>query len=566
MNSTDSKSVQDDGRLFPLVLVGLALGAFWRVYQTIRPAVLLAYHRYYYAFLLARFGLFTLGGLVAVALLWNVFVARRNRRAVTEESNRSIFLGTDLKSGQDVHLWEEFRSTHMQVIGTTGCGKTASVILPSVVQDIQAGRGVLIIDGKADRSFLDQVYAHAAQAGREKDFLLFSLTQPRLSHTFNPFGEGSPDQITERVFSALPFTDEYYKSIQYSALRTIVAVLMQRGQVPLPGMIRALLMDREKLKGWSAGLSDENLISDARALMGGSQEDFDEKYSGLITALGHFSQGAASPLFNSKSPEITLPEVIRNRRICYFQLPTMGSPFLGAVTGKLVLQCLQSAISDLQVRGQVSGGLFAIYLDDFNDYIYDDFISILNKSRSAGIGVVFSHQSLGDLEKLGPGFTQSFLTNTNIRIIMRSSHPETAEYFANEIGTQKTEKKTHRRNNFLPGVDRDTGEQSVREVEEYRVHPNVFKSELRVGEAVAIIPYPDGRIVKRVGFKMVARLPALNIPPRDLPVVNFSEAASCPDAVKQKRKQGTQTTKPDAENYRSTKQKSTPKTFGGTSL
>ncbi|WP_158244687.1 TraM recognition domain-containing protein, partial [Pseudomonas sp. MPBD4-3] len=82
------------------------------------------------------------------------------------------------------------------------------------------------------------------------------------------------------------------------------------------------------------------------------------------------------------------------------------------------------------------------------------------------IGVVFAHQSLGDLEKVSPDFKQIVLTNTNIKIIMRSNDPDSAEHFAKTIGTVSGEKTTERRKKSLLKSE-NTGDQSVRVTEEY---------------------------------------------------------------------------------------------------
>jgi len=465
-------------------------------------------------------------GLVLItAVLWNKFLEWRVIASMTEKDKSSIYLGKDVKTQKQIHLKESFRTTHTQLIGTTNAGKTASVIMPWAVQDIAQGRGLLIVDGKSDGEFLEKLYAYAVQHGRAKDFLVFSLANPHISKTFNPFCQGTPEQITERVFSAFSFTDEYYRGIQFSALRTVVALLQKRGEQPMPGVIRELLRNKETLQGWLVGLQDKNLIRDVEALLTDGEEEFSKKYSGLVTALGHFSQGDAACLFNTRYPEIKLSEILQNKKICYFQLPTMLYPFLGEATGKLLLQCLQSSISELQVGGEKLKSLFSVFLDDFNDYIYPGFVSLLNKSRSANVGVVFAHQSLGDLEKVSSDFKQIVLTNTNIKIIMRSNDPESAEHFAKTIGTITTEKTTERRKHSLLGKE-DTGDQSVRDVEEYVVHPNLFKSELKRGEGVVLIPHPKGRYVGRIEFKTVPDLPSLRMPVRDLPQFDLTVEAT----------------------------------------
>jgi type IV secretory pathway TraG/TraD family ATPase VirD4 len=388
-------------------------------------------------------------GLSATSLIaahfWNLSLKRLSANSILNKDESSIILGTDVESKKLIHLKEEFRTAHTQVIGSTNAGKTASIILPWAVQDIEKGRGLIIIDGKADQSFLYKIYSYAVRSNRQRDFKVFSLANPAISSTYNPFCEGTAEQITERFFSTLEMSDPYYESIQFAALRTILSLLIRRGEKPLPGVIRELLRDKERLKGWLSGLNDANLVREIQAMLQDSQEDFQKKYSGLVTALGHFSYGATSSLYNTRYPEIDILEVIKRKQICYFQLPTMQFPFLGEATGKLVLQSLQSAVSEIQVNSRPSSSLFSVYLDDFNDYIYPAFASLLNKSRSANVGVVFSHQSLGDLEKVGPDFKQIVLTNTNIKVIMRSNDPDSAEHFASLIGTKTGDKTTQRR-------------------------------------------------------------------------------------------------------------------------
>lgn len=463
--------------------------------------------------------------ILILAPVWNWFVKRQENVAITKPDETSVFLGFDKQSGEKIHLKESSRTMHAQVIGTTNAGKTASVILPWAAQDIEQGRGLIVVDGKSDRSLLDKLYSYAVKAGRQKDFMVFSLANPFISSTYNPMAEGSPEQITERFFSTLTMQNEFYKNLQFEALRTVIALVTHRGEKPMPGVIRELLQDQEKLSSWTNGLNDKALANEIKKLLKYSKQEYSENLSGIVTALGNFSLGATAKLYNVRNPEIDLLDVIRRQKICYFQLPTMMYQNLGAVTGKLVLQNLQSVVSEIQVTGLRSKSLFTVYLDDFNDYIYPGFVSLLNKSRSANVGIVFAHQSLGDLEKVSPDFKQIVLTNTNIKIIMVSNDPATAEHFAMTIGTKGTEKTTERRTATLLG-ESDTGEKSVREVEEYVIHPNKFKATLEQGEGIVMIPHRTGRIVKHVKFAMVPDLPPISLPIRDLPLLDLAKAAT----------------------------------------
>lgn len=524
-DQTSSKGNQkNDGLFYPLFIL-VILGFLSKFFSPWIREFSLAWRVHHFQIMMSigacLFGFLVLG----MAHFWNFSVEKKSQKAVLEKDKTSIFVGVDKKTKQEIHLKEEFRVGHTQVNGTTNAGKTASITMPWAVQDIEQGRGVLIMDGKADQSFLNKLYSYAVKYNRQKDFKVFSLSSPALSSTYNPFGDGTAEQITERFFSTLEINDPYYKGIQFSALRTVLALLMRRGEKPMPGVVRELLRNKSALRGWLTGLEDPNLITDVQAMLDDKEDEFQKKYSGLVTALGHFSQGQTASLYNTRHPEITLMEVIRRKQICYFQLPTMQFPFLGEATGKLILQSLQSVVSEIQGNGHLPESLFSVYLDDFNDYIYPAFASLLNKSRSANVGVVFSHQSLGDLEKVSPDFKQIVMTNTNIKVVMRSNDPDSAEHFSKIIGTESSEKTTERRTHGLLGKT-DTGDQSVREVEEYKVHPNVIKSELGRGEGILVVPHPNGTEIKQVQFKTVPDLPAISLPIRDLPIPDLLREAT----------------------------------------
>ncbi|MGE4232076.1 MAG: type IV secretory system conjugative DNA transfer family protein [Bacteriovoracia bacterium] len=531
MNKSDSKRGVDP-------LLGLLAGGFilFIVYR-VTPRASDWLQSYYAAnqVMLTLFGILVV--LLFAALLFsktrNWIIDWLEDDATLEPDENSVFLGHEYKTGKKIYLRDEFRLMHTQVIGTTNAGKTGSVILPWAVQDMQDGKGLIIIDGKADSDFLKKLYSYAIQAGRAQDFMVLSLANPYISSTYNPFSKGTPELIAERFFASLQMTEEYYKSIQFIAFKLVIALIQRRGEVPMPGLVKLLLSDKKALASWANGLTDEGLIAQLEKIIEKSEDDFKKDFSGIVTALEYFSSGVNAMLFNTRNSEIDISDVIRRQKICYVQLPTMQFPFLGEVTGKLLLQSIQSVVSEIQTGQKKPKHMFSIYLDDFNDYIYSGFASLLNKSRSGNIGVVFSHQSLGDLEKVGPDFKQIVLTNTNVKIVMRSNDPDSAEHFAKTFGTKTVELTTERQSKGLWGTKK-TGEQSVRYAEEFLFHPNVFKRELGLGEAVISIPHKSRTILKRVKFKTVEDIDPISMPIRDLPKLDLLKLVKLDSSSKPK--------------------------------
>ena len=94
---------------------------------------------------------------------------------------------------------------------------------------------------------------------------------------------------------------------------------------------------------------------------------------------------------------------------------------------------------------------------------------------------------------------------------MRGNDPDSAEYFSKVIGTVTSTKFTERQKKGFLGIDK-SGDVSARDVEEFVIHPNSFKRDLGVGEAIMIVPHERGAKTVRIKFSKTDDLPALQMP------------------------------------------------------
>lgn len=460
----------------------------------------------------------------------------KQEAAVLGKTDGSVLCGeTDDKT--PVHIKPRQRAMHTQVIGTTNAGKTESVILPWAIQDIQQGRGLLLIDGKADGSLLSKLWSYAVKAGRAKDFRLVSLSHLSESSQFNPLVGGTAEEVTERVFNAFEFENPHYRALQYEVMGQTLRILeaAKEPKVATFQRLHQLISQPEVLKSVAATTGDEGLRAWADHFCDLSKSDREQRTVGLLSALGHFAFGKTAPLFNAEKNVVTIDDALSKNLIVYFQLPVLLSPFLGKAAGKLVLQSLQAAVANRHRSSDRAPRFFSVFLDDFSEYLYPGFVSILNKSRSANVGIVFAHQALGDITALGDSVANAILTNSNLKVFMRGNDPQSAEYFSKVIGTKSSVKYTERETRKWFGSTK-TGETSVREVEEFVVHPNAFKRDLGVGQAIMLVPHDRGMKTIRVRFNRFADLP--NMP--ELPILPKEVPAPIPiEKNEQKRPDAT---------------------------
>ncbi|MGE3974764.1 MAG: type IV secretory system conjugative DNA transfer family protein [Bdellovibrionales bacterium] len=423
----------------------------------------------------------------------------KNQMTILGPAEDAVFCGVTDKN-ENVFIKTKQRSMHTQIIGTTNAGKTESVILPWAIQDIEQGRGLILIDGKSDSSLLNKLWAYVEKSGRQKDFRLFSLGSIEQSHQFNPLIGGTPEEIAERVFNSFEFENPHYRSLQYEVFSQVLRVFEAKKEIPTFLRIHQAITRPPALVAMARDISDKALIEWTEYFRDLPPNERVQRTSGLTAAISHFAFGRTACLFNAETPAITLEDALEKNLIVYFQLPVLLSPFLGKASGKLILQSLQSAVANRHRGSSENKKFFSVFLDDFSEYLYPGFVSVLNKSRSANVGIVFAHQALGDIKTLGDAISNTILTNANLKVFMRGNDPDSAEYFAKVIGTAKGTKYTERRKKgFID--EQSTGDVSAREVEEFIVHPNRFKNELGVGEAVMIVPHDSGSSAINIRFR-----------------------------------------------------------------
>jgi type IV secretory pathway TraG/TraD family ATPase VirD4 len=482
---------------------------------------IIKFHEWFMAWVEVRRHQFLLAGLLLIVgipvgiYLWYKLAKIKDKnlfeKSVTAKEDDSVFCGiTDKK--EEIWVKPKQRAMHTQVIGTTNAGKTESVILPWAIQDIHSGKGLLLIDGKADNSLIDKLWSYTKLAGREKHFKLFSLSRRNESFQFNPLLGGTAEEITERVFNSFDFENPYYRSLQYEVMNQVMRIFEASNTVPTFQRLYQAISRPRVMEKMAKAIKDPEVRRWYVTYCEMQPKDREERTSGLLSAIGHFAFGENAKLFNPEKNAITIDEALRTNQIVYFQLPVLLSPFLGKATGKLVLQSLQAAVAN---RHRLAQGedkkFFSVFLDDFSEYLYEGFVTILNKSRSANVGIVFAHQALGDITVLGDPVANSILTNANVKVFMRGNDPDSAEYFSKVIGTLSTTKFTERQKKNILGTNK-SGDVSARDVEEFAVHPNIFKKDLGVGEAIMIVPHERGTKTVRIKFNKTDDLEAMPIP------------------------------------------------------
>ena len=414
------------------------------------------------------------------------------KQAKEKIGDSSVYLGTSYWSGKPCYLSDDMRLMHTHVVGSTGVGKTESVLLTLLGQDIQRGKGAIVIDAKGDLELLAKIRLNVQAAGRMKDFLFFSISNPEISSTYNPLLRGNASQIKDKLIGASEWGDEFYRKKAEEAALTLLRPMIHLGRKPKFRDLYYLLTDIGALRAFLNEL-DEGLMRRDLEVMINHFGDHSKFLSGLIADLALVAKSEFSVLVDVDQAEIDLLKVYEENKIVYFSLNTQGYEETAKRFGRLILQDIKTVSNEIQTQKDAAERhFFPVFVDEFSSFTYENFIEFLNKGRGAGFAITLLHQSLADLATRRTTFQQQILENTNIKIIMRQDDPFSVDKFSKIGGTRKTLISTYQTEDRMLGVD-FTGQGSMREAQTFRIDPDLVRS-LGRGEAILIMKSPKFKI------------------------------------------------------------------------
>ncbi len=414
---------------------------------------------------------------VVAAFAWEVWSksARERRKklehikelpvSLTHSGTTSSYLGHDQELDLPVYLPDNIRSRHVHILGATGSGKTESVVLNLLKQDVARGRGAIILDAKGDASFLRELNAWVP-----RDRLRVFDLGAENSLAYNPLAAGGALEGAQRLFASLQWSEEYYRSKAFSALQRLFEIHRIKHETN-PTLID-LSYHLESEANYSSALRSETYPENLAA------KDFEE-LSGLRDQIRGLTVGYLAQILSpEKEPQIEIENAWKGE-VIYFRLQSLLSQQLVSTVGKLIINhlCLIAGSAHRQPDASQQTGFLPTYLDEFATFACPEFADLISKARSAGLALHFSHQSIGDLIEVSPGFLSRINDNSATKIVLRINDPDSAEMLARTFGTSIYQKITQR---VTKAEDIDTaelvGEGSQREAHQFRAAPDLLKT------------------------------------------------------------------------------------------
>lgn len=471
------------GGLFPFIVVMLIVtvfgGAviFWRA----SPYMIVDYYVSAKAFHgLARVGCYLL---VTWFLITPLHIMVQLWRAGRDEKRafHSLVLGRSLSSKQRVMLDNTKRPEHILTLGSTGTGKTTSVIEPAIQSDIDKGNGLFFMTAKDDPAFIERVYSYAASRGREEDVRIFTLSDAPRTDSYNPLICKNAIALRDLCMEAFIWDNPYYRDQARSALLYVFEALVEiKKNISLKDLYY-IFTQKECLDILTDMVSDPRIKQHLRSY----SEDWKqhrENNRGLAANLEDYTTDRLAPRVCAYGPGIHLIDSYVKNHIVLFVLNSLQYGETARRLGRMVVQNLRYLAGNIAEHGNAA--FYPVYIDEFHHFIFPEFFSVVAQCRSSNIGLMLSTQSFADFKGDGWDITTQVVQNTNTKVILRQNDSHSAEMAAGLGGTHTVVKRTRQvESTFLSIVS--TGLGSERDVEEFVIHPNTIRS-LKAGRAAVI--------------------------------------------------------------------------------
>ncbi len=416
--------------------------------------------------------------------------AQLNRFYKDSKIQDCTFIGLDAENNRKeiISIPDAQRRQHMQILGMTGTGKTAGIFLPLIYQDALKNRPVIILDAKGGMESIHHLNAMLESIGRSEDFMLFSLSHKEMSCTYNPLyvGECDPQIIIDAFFNNFKDENTFYRETAKTIFTNVFYILHSLGKPFTPMDVYTYLTDegcRQKINRQIKRTNKRGTLY--LKLFNTTISRIVDQYKGwehVITGFNNYLLNHKDDILNEDDSDIVLTEVIRQKKIVYFQLPTNAYP-IQAVSIARMVQANLRYISSLIQTGQLPGDmLVSVIIDEYASFAEETFVEVLNKARSSGMMVTLAHQSLSDLTAISEPFMRRIDENTLNKIYLKQSDPELCELIARSLGTYTKEEKTYKMTGGRFGNQIHNGETSNKIVNEFHFAPDKIKNLHKFGQ------------------------------------------------------------------------------------
>ncbi len=355
----------------------------------------------------------------------------------------ALVLGRDA-AGKPFLLPLRARLEHAHVIGASGGGKS-KFLEHCIRQDIQAGRGVCIVDphGNHPESLYRSTLAWLGERRINRPVHIIDPNAPTHTVGFNPLAR--PDRgVALSVIAAA--TLEAFERVwgdenideKPTMQRVLEATFVTLAELGLTLAEAELLYDPEDTRGIRAlvraKVTDRTAQSFLARLdrLGRSPRDFDMETIGPLNRISKLTRSPAiRAIIGQTETSIDFRAVLDEGHVVLVNLS--GGDAVYEDDADLLGRLLTRFLFFHAKRRAHPERPFFLYLDECHRYLSGDIPNLLAEARKYGLGTILAHQFLQQLGEPQDLLRHAVLNTTNFKAVFRLQNPAEAAELAEAI-------------------------------------------------------------------------------------------------------------------------------------
>ena len=319
--------------------------------------------------------------------------------APPQTNNRLLLIGetTFRRQYRRFGLLLEDRLRHLYLLGKTGSGKS-TLLANLIAQDLRNGVGLALLDPHGD---LVQAVLPHVPASRTNDVLLFSPEDREYPIAFNVFRQGRQAHpnlplLAGQLVSVFKrqWADSWGPRLEH-VLRNAILAVAPDPRATLVFLYRFLTDERLRTTVVPNVVDPVVRQFWTREFPAYTKTLQSEALAPVLNKLGSFvSNPTVRAIVGGERSRVDLIDLMDRGGILLANLCTGR---IGESASHLLGGMLLSALQLAAMERQRGGAVFVTYVDEFQNFVTDSLATLLSESRKFGLGLVLTHQYLGQL-------------------------------------------------------------------------------------------------------------------------------------------------------------------------
>jgi len=327
-------------------------------------------------------------------------------------SSEGVILGENIfrEDHKLVHMTDVDRSRHLYIVGQTGVGKSYLLMAPMIVQDIEAGKGICLIDPHGE--LVDTILERIPQ-NRLDDVVIFDpgdLRRP-LGLNMLEYNLDKPEEKSFIVSELMNIFNALYDlkttggpMFEYYLRNALLLMLGDARHEPATLLdVPRIFSDSDYRNGKISRCTDPLVVDfwTKEANKATGDQGLANMTVYIVSKFSTFiSNDYMRPIVGQAKSSFNIRDLMDNQKILLVKLAKgkigdMNANLLGMIiTGRILMAALGR--SDMNPADRKS---FYFYIDEFQNFTTDSIASILSEARKYGLCLTVAHQFIAQLKE-----------------------------------------------------------------------------------------------------------------------------------------------------------------------